>query len=158
MDGAGKRSVRCAEASLPCGDVRSQRGGVASFTVSVRMTRARLACQRGDGAGPLSAVFAGVFRGFIALIESVSTLADSVRMTGACGAGQRLDARICVPAVFAVELRHDERFLFVVLVEIGGLPPQSGLTDVLLFFPGDAKVFRVVAAHGRRGCAGCRVR
>ena len=95
-------------ASLSCGDARSQRGGVTPFAVSVRMARAHLAGQGGDGAGPLSAVFAGVFRGFIALIESVSSLADSIRMTGACGAGQRLDARISVPTIFAVELRHDE--------------------------------------------------
>ena len=78
------------------------------------MARAHLAGQGGDGAGSFPAVFAGVFRGFVAFIESMSALADSVRMTGACGAGQRLDARISVPAVFAVELRHDERFLFVV--------------------------------------------
>ena len=78
------------------------------------MARAHLAGQGGDGAGSFSTVFAGVFRGFIALIERVSALADSVRMTGACGTGQRLDARISVPTVFAVELRHDERFLFVV--------------------------------------------
>jgi hypothetical protein len=87
---------------------------VTPFTVSVWMARAHLAGQGGDSAGSLSAVFAGVFRGFIAFIESMSALADSVRMTGARGAGQRLDARISVPAVFAVELRHDERFLFVV--------------------------------------------
>jgi len=62
------------------------------FAVPVRMTRAHLAGQRSDGAGSLPAVFAGVFRGFIALIESVSALADSVGMTRACGAGQRLDA------------------------------------------------------------------
>ena len=94
--------------SLPCGDARSQCRGVTPFAVSVWMARAHLAGQGGDGAGPLSAIFAGVFRGFIAFVESVSALADSVRMTGACGAGQRLDARISVPAVFAVELRHDE--------------------------------------------------
>ena len=87
-----------------------------AFAIAVRMTRAHLAGQRSDGAGSLSAVFAGVFRGFIALIESVSALADSVRMTGACGAGQRLDARISVPAVFAVKLRHVERFLFACLL------------------------------------------
>ena len=63
-----------------------------AFAIAVRMTRAHLAGQRSDGAGSLSAVFAGVFRGFIALIESVSALANSVRMTWACGAGQRLDA------------------------------------------------------------------
>ena len=63
-----------------------------AFAIAVRMTRAHLAGQRSDGAGPLPAVFAGVFRGFVALIESVSALADSVRMTWACGAGQRLDA------------------------------------------------------------------
>ena len=63
-----------------------------AFAVPVRMTWARGAGQRSDGAGPLPAVFAGVFRGFVALIESVSALADSVRMTWACGAGQRLDA------------------------------------------------------------------
>ena len=63
-----------------------------AFAVAVRMTRARLAGQRSDGAGPLPEVFAGVFRGFVALIESVSALADSVRMTWAGGAGQRLDA------------------------------------------------------------------
>lgn len=78
------------------------------FAVSIGMARARLACQRGDGAGSFSTVFAGVFRGFVALIERVSALADSVRMTGACGAGQGLDARISVPTVFAVKLRHDE--------------------------------------------------
>ena len=100
--------------SLSCRDARSQRGGVTSFTVSIRVARAHLAGQGGDGAGSLSTVFAGIFRGFIAFIERVSAFADSVRMTGACGAGQRLDARISVPAVFAVELRHDERFLFVV--------------------------------------------
>ena len=94
--------------SLSCRDAWSQRGGVTSFTVSIRVARAHLAGQGGDGAGPLSAVFAGVFRGFVAFIESMSAFADSVRMTGACGAGQRLDARISVPAVFAVELRHDE--------------------------------------------------
>ena len=63
-----------------------------TFAIAVRMTRASGAGQGGDGAGPLSAVFAGVFRGFIPLIESVSALADSVWMTWACGAGQRLDA------------------------------------------------------------------
>ena len=106
------------------------------FAVSVRMARAHLASQGGDGAGSFPTVFAGVFWGLVALIERVSAFADSVRMTGACGAGQRLDARISVPTVFAVELRHDERFLFVVFVEFGGLRPQSGLSDVLLFFPG----------------------
>ena len=79
-----------------------------TFTVSIRVARAHLAGQGGDGAGSFPAVFAGVFRGFVALVESMSALADSVRMTGACGAGQRLDARISVPAVFAVEFRHDE--------------------------------------------------
>ena len=118
-----------------------------AFAIAVRMTRAHLAGQRSDGAGPLSAVFAGVFRGFIAFIESMSAFADSVRMTGACGAGQRLDARISVPTVFAVELRHDERFLFVVFVEFGGLRPQSGLSDVLLFFPGRLWAFPVEAAQ-----------
>ena len=121
---------------------------------AVRMTRAHLAGQRSDGAGPLSAVFAGVFRGFIALIESVSALADSVWMTGACGAGQRLDARISVPAVFAVELRHDERFLFVVFVEFGGLRPQSGFSDVLLFFPGVGGPFRLRRHKCRQDCLG----
>ena len=75
-------------ASLPCEDAQSQRRRVTSFAVSVRMARAHLAGQGGDGAGPFPTVFAGVFRGFVALIESVSALADSVRMTGACGAGQ----------------------------------------------------------------------
>ena len=121
-----------------------------AFAIAVRMTWAHLAGQRSDGAGPLSAVFAGVFRGFIALIESVSALADSVGMTRACGAGQGLDARISVPAVFAVELRHDERFLFVVFVEFGGLRPQSGLSDVLLFFPGVGGPFRLRRHRGRR--------
>ena len=120
QEGEANRAIG---ASLSCGDARSQRGGVTSFAVSIRMARAHLAGQGGDGAGPLSAVFASVFRGFVALVESVSALADSVRMTGACGAGQRLDARISVPTVFAVELRHDERFLFVVFVEFEGLRP-----------------------------------
>ena len=144
--------------SLSCRGARSQRGGVTPFAVSIWMARAHLAGQGGDGAGPLSAVFAGVFRGFIALIESMSALADSVRMTGACGAGQRLDARISVPTVFAVELRHDERFLFVVFVELGGLRPQSGLSDVLLFVPGVGGPFRLRRRKGRQGCVGYRVR
>ena len=121
-----------------------------TFAIAVGMTRASCAGQGGDSAGPLPAVFAGVFRGFVALIESVSALADSVRMTGACGTGQRLDARISVPTVFAVELRHDERFLFVVFVEFGGLRPQSGLSDTLLFFPGGWWAFPVEAAQSRR--------
>lgn len=78
--------------SLPCVDARSQGRRVTPFAVSVRMARAHLAGQGGDGAGPFPTVFAGVFRGFVALIESVSALADSVGMTRACGAGQRLDA------------------------------------------------------------------
>ena len=62
-------------------DLSLQRRGMTAFAIAVRMTRAHLAGQRSDGAGSLSAVFAGVFRGFIALIESVSALTDSVRMT-----------------------------------------------------------------------------
>ena len=111
------------------------------------MARAHLAGQGGDGAGSFPTVFAGVFRGFVAFIESVSALADSVGMTRACGAGQRLDARISVPAVFAVKLRHDERFLFVVIVVFGELRPQSGLSDDLLFFPGGWWAFPVEAAQ-----------
>ena len=84
------------------------------------MTRTRLAGQGSDGAGPLPAIFAGVFRGFIAFVESVSALADSIGVARTGVAGQRLDARKSVSAVFAVELCHDERFLFVVVVEIGG--------------------------------------
>jgi len=58
-----------------------------TFTIAVRMTRAHLTGQGRDGAGPFSTVFAGVFWSFIALIKSVSTLADPIRMTRACGAG-----------------------------------------------------------------------
>ena len=78
--------------SLPCGDARSQCRGVTPFAVSVWMARAHLAGQGGDGAGPLSAIFAGVFRGFIAFVESVSALANSIGVARACGAGQGLDA------------------------------------------------------------------
>lgn len=100
---------------------------MASFAVSVRMTRAGGAGQRSDGAGPLSAVFAGVFRGFVSFVQSVSALADSIGVTRTGGAGQGLDARKSVSAVFAVELRHDERFLFVVVVEIGGIAAAKRL-------------------------------
>lgn len=67
--------------------------------------------QGSDSAGSLSAVFAGVFRSFIAFVQSMSAFADSIGVARAGGAGQRLDARKSVSAVFAVELRHDERFL-----------------------------------------------
>ena len=100
------------------------------------MARAHLAGQGGDGAGSFPAVFAGVFRGFVALIECVSALADSVRMTGARGAGQRLDARISVPTVFAVELRHDERFLFACLLNSENATARrlAGRSDVLFWW------------------------
>ena len=144
--------------SLSCGDARSQRGGVTSFTVSIRVARAHLAGQGGDGAGPLSAVFAGVFRGFIALIESMSALANTVRMTGACGAGQRLDARISVPAVFAVELRHDERFLFACLVNSKDCDRKAACRTFYCSFRVDGGPFRMRRRKGRQGCVGYRVR
>ena len=78
--------------SPSCRNAVLQRGRVTPFAVSVWMARAHLAGQGGDGAGPFPTVFAGVFRGFVVLIESVSALADSVGMTRACSAGQRLDA------------------------------------------------------------------
>ena len=79
-----------------------------TFAVSVRMTRARLTGQGGDGAGSLSTVFACVFRSFIAFVQSMSAFADSIGVARTGVAGQRLDARESVSAVFAVELRHDE--------------------------------------------------
>ena len=112
-----------------------------AFAIPVRMSRTSCTGQGSDGAGPLPAVFAGVFRGFIAFVQSMSAFADSIGVARTGVAGQRLDARKSVSAVFAVELRHDERFLFVVLVEIGELRPQSGLSDVLLCVPGDAWPF-----------------
>ena len=117
------------------------------LAVSVWMTRARLTGQGSDGAGPLPAVFAGVFRSFIAFVQGMSAFADSIGVARTGGAGQRLDARKSVSAVFAVELRHDERFLFVVVGGNWGLRPQSGLSDVLLCVPG---------ADGLSGCGGTR--
>jgi len=73
--------------SPSCRNAILQRGGVTPFAVSVRMARAGGAGQRGDGTGSLSAVFAGVFRSFLALIQNMSAFADSVRMTRTGGAG-----------------------------------------------------------------------
>ncbi len=105
--------------SPSCRNTILQRRGVTSFAVSVRMTRARLTGQRGDGAGSLAAVFAGVFRSFIAFVQSVSAFADSIGVARTGVAGQRLDARKSDSAVFAVELCHDERFLFDVMMLFG---------------------------------------
>ena len=156
-DVAGKRSIRYAVHLTFLRGARSQRGGVTPFAVSVRMARAHLAGQGGDGTGPLSAVFAGVFRGFVALIESVSAFANSVRMTGACGAGQRLDARISVPTVFAVELRHDERFLFAYLLNLG-IATAKRLVGCSVVLSGCWWTFRLRRHKGRQGCIDYRVR
>jgi len=83
-----------------------QRGGMTAFAVAVRMTRACLAGQGSDGAGPLSAVFAGVFRSFVALIQGMSALADSIGVARARLTGQRLDARKSVSADLTIELCH----------------------------------------------------
>jgi len=77
-----------------------------AFAVAVRMTRARLAGQRSDGAGPLPAVFAGVFRGFVAFIQRMSAFADSIGVARARLTGQRLDARKSVSAELTIELCH----------------------------------------------------